>query len=412
MLWLLALRARELIVPALGHGWRLVGVLAMAVLLASCGTPNDAVSSIAAMTPAPKEFKTADSLVRYTASCQDGGVSRPATTTFGTPTDLSATQARHSPGDIVQVSVPDDVSFTGNYEINFDGRLELPYAGSVVAGGLTNFELQNAVRRKLTRTGTFRSSNLRVAVLPVKWAPIQVSISGAVYQPGTDFINEPSEKPLQTTVIKTGESPLGRFLREAFRIGAGVRPDADLTRITLTRQGKSYILDLSGAINGLPVPLVPLMSGDVIVVPTSGCFHKALFRPSQLTPPGVRVLMSNLTQPALSNAQSANGQFASSLPYGTRLIEAAVSANCVGGTPSVNAGRRVVLISRNTLDRRTEIIERSISELMARPDDPDINPYMMPNDAIACYDSDFSNARDVAKGITDILAAVIALRLL
>jgi polysaccharide biosynthesis/export protein len=72
----------------------------------------------------------------------------------------------------------------------------------------------------------------------------------------------------------------------------------------------------------------------------------------------------------------------------------------------------VVLISRNTLDRRTEIIERSISELMARPDDPDINPYMMPNDAIACYDSDFSNARDVAKGITDILAAVIALRLL
>jgi len=394
------------------YGRKVVALVVVAVMLSSCATPNDQVSSFAALTPAPKQYKTSDSLFRYTASCREAGGRITSGTGLHSLKELTSTEARHSPGDIVQISVPDDTTFSGNYEINFDGRLDLPYAGSVQANGLTNFELETAVQHKLVSSGTFRGQDLRVSLLPVKWAPIQVSISGAVYQPGTDFINEPSDKPVQTTLVKTGESPLGRFLREAFRIGAGVRPDADLTHVTLTRHERSYELDLSGAINGRPMPLVPLMSGDVIVVPSSGCFHQALFRPSQVTPPGIRVMMSNLTQPAADNTGASVSQYSSSLPYGTRLIEAAVSANCVGGTPSVNASRRVVLISRNTLDRKTEIIERSIGELMAKPDDTNTNPYMMPNDAIACYDSEFTNARDVAKGITDILAAVAALRLL
>jgi len=394
--------------------WLGVALVTAMATLSGCTTPNDQIFTDATRTPAPHQYKTADSLVRYSASCHetDSDEWRSSDKALRSVLELTSVEARHSAGDIVQVTVHDNAEFSGNYEINFDGRLVMPYAGSIVAAGLTTTQLQEVMRRKLTTSGMLQERDLRVAVLPLKWAPIQVSIQGAVYQPGTDYINEPSEKPLQSLIAKTGESPLGRFLREAFRVGAGIRPDADLSNISLTRKGKSYRLNLTGAINGGPVPLIPLMSGDIVSVPSSGCFHRALFRPSQVTPPGIRVFMSNLTQTAMNNTEAAIGQYASSLPYGTRLIEASVSANCVGGTVSVNAARRVVLISRNTLDRKTEVIERSISELMAKPDDPDTNPYLMPNDAIACYDSEFTNARDVAKGITEILSAVSLIKLL
>jgi polysaccharide biosynthesis/export protein len=390
--------------------WATIGIILAP--LAGCETPNDNLITNSRFTPAPRQYKTADAPGRYAASCSND---RWAATSDGANPidDLLSAEARHSTGDILQVTVLEGAEFTGNYVINLDGQLVLPYAGSIRAAGLTTTQLQEAVRRKLTSTEMFQERGVRVAVLPVQWAAIQVSIDGAVYQPGTDYVNEPSEKPQQNTLMqKTGDSPLGRFLREAFRLGNGVRPDADLSSVSLTRDGKSYPLDLSGAINGRPVPLIPLMSGDIINVPSSGCFHQALFRPSQVTPPGIRVFMSNLTQTATNNTEAAIGQFSENLPYGTRLLEGSVSANCVGGTVSVNAERRIVLISRNTLDRKTEVIERTVSDLMAKPDDPDNDPYLMPNDAIACYDSEFSNARDVARGITEIMTAVMLLKLL
>ena len=390
--------------------WALV---LLAAALASCSTPNDQLFTDSTLTPSPHQYKITDSLVRYSASCQDHEGAQTTAAFERTLAELLNAEALHSAGDILQITVLEGADFSGNYEVNLDGRLVLPYAGSIQSAGLTTTQLQDAVRRKLTSTGMFQNARLRIAVLPIHWAPVQVSIDGAVYQPGTEYINEPTDKPLApTNFIKTGESPLGRFLREAFRAAAGVRPDADLSHVSLTRQGKVYRLDLSGVINGRPIPSVPLMSGDLVTIPSSGCFHQALFRPSQLTPPGIRVFMSNLTQTAVSNNQAAISQYASSLPYGTQLLQASVSANCVGGTVSANASRRIVLISRNTLDHKTEIIERSVSELMLKPDDPDNNPFLMPNDAIACYDSDFSNARDVARGITEILSALTLLRLL
>ena len=397
----------------LGSLWCAAAALvAASILLAACGTPNDLIVTSALSPPAPHQYKTADSPDRYTASCHDDNAPSAARESVIVPAALASAETRHTPGDIVQIAVQDDTQFSGNYEINLDGRIVLPYAGAIRSADITTSELQARIKQKLVSSGMFLDREVRVAVLPVHWAPIQVSIEGAVFQAGTDFVNEPSEKALPPPVVKTGEAPVHRYLREAFRVGAGVRPDADLTNVTLKRSGHAYRLDLSGAINGGPVPLVPLMSGDVVSVPSSGCFHKALFRPSQLTPPGIRVFMSNLTQTATSNTEAAIGQFASNVPYGTRLLEGIVSANCVGGAPATNAGRRVVLISRNTLDRKTEVIERSVSELLAQPDDPNVNPYLMPNDAIACYDSEFSNARDVAKGITEILGAVTLLHAL
>ena len=155
-----------------------------------------------------------------------------------------------------------------------------------------------------------------------------------------------------------------------------------------------YTLSLHDA---LPISIEDplLVAGDRIHVPSRGCFQMALARPSRITPPGVRVYLSNLTRPAASNAASAIGEHATKLPYGTRFLQGLVSANCVGGIQATNARRWGVLMSRNPITGESEVIARSIEDLVRRADRDDFNPVLLPNDAIACYDR--SEERRVGK---------------
>ena len=133
----------------------------------------------------------------------------------------------------------------------------------------------------------------------------------------------------------------------------------------------------------------------------------ALARPSRITPPGIRVFMSNLTQPAASNAASAIGQDATRLPYGTRFLQGLVSANCVGGIQATNAGRWGVLISRNPITGESEVVARSIEKLVRSANRDDYNPVLLPNDAIACYDSHMTNVRDVIAMVSEVAAPAL-----
>ena len=117
----------------------------------------------------------------------------------------------------------------------------------------------------------------------------------------------------------------------------------------------------------------------------------------------MRIFMSNLTAPALSNAQSAVGSDATRLPYGSSLLDSAISANCIGGTHQANASRSIVMVTRNYGSQRQLVIRRSINQLLANSSDPSVNPYVMPNDGVACYDSQFTNFRDVARGVICLL---------
>ena len=150
-----------------------------------------------------------------------------------------------------------------------------------------------------------------------------------------------------------------------------------------------------------------LVHGDQIFITSNGVENTDLIRPSQITPPGMRVMMSNLTAPALSNAQSAVGADATRLPYGSSLLDGAVSANCVGGTHSANASRTVILITRHHGSNQQLVIKRSVNQLLAASSQHGVNPFLMPNDGIACYDSRFTNIRDVARGIGEIFGPVI-----
>lgn len=310
-----------------------------------------------------------------------------------------------SPGDLIQVNMEYGEGFNGDYVINNSGTLDLPVIEPVYAAGLTTAALAKKVELALIRAKIFRAQTLDVTIKIKNWAAIEVPVSGAVFSPGRVTINAkiPAQL-LEEQIAASGDHSKQRLLSEAIRAAAGVRPDAKLDQVILVRQGWRIEADMSGILTGQPVTDHVLIAGDQVIVPSTGCFQPNLVRPSQITPKGFRVFMSNLIDSSMSNANAAIGRFSSNLPYGTRLLQAAISANCVGGKEYTNAPRRVVLVSNHPLTGKTQVVERSVEQLMRMSYRDHINPYVMPNDAIACYDSDITNLRDIAKTLLDIVA--------
>jgi polysaccharide biosynthesis/export protein len=306
---------------------------------------------------------------------------------------------RYSAGDRFNLQVPGSVEYNGDYAINSDGKVILPFAGEVAVVGLTNKEVTTAIERAFVRARLFQPEGFKIAVRPVQYSAINVSINGAVFLPGRYQIGNRENDKGDRGLGKFGDHPLDRSVSSVVRSAGGVRPDADISKIKLKRAGKFIHLDWQGAMTGHEVDDVPLLDGDQLEVPETGCFQSALMRPSQLSPPGIRLFMSNLSEPARSNAGSAINRDSHSVPYGTRFLAGLVSANCVGGIMPTNARRYAVLISRNPKTHRTEVIQRSVEQLVLSPDRDEINPFLMPDDAIACYDGEVTSARDIASMI-------------
>ena len=55
------------------------------------------------------------------------------------------------------------------------------------------------------------------------------------------------------------------------------------------------------------------------------------------------------------------------------------------------------------MNGKTEIIERDIAELMTGVNDHRVNPYMLPGDALACFDSAVTNAREAALSFSEFI---------
>jgi protein involved in polysaccharide export with SLBB domain len=313
------------------------------------------------------------------------------------PRNPQLMQPKYSPGDRLNVFVLQSPEYGGDYVIGPNGTITLPYAGEVQAAGTTTTELVARVERALVRARLFKDEAFRVAIRPVAYSVINTTISGAVFQPGRHAVGfvKDTEKT-EKLLTRFGDNPADRSLGALLRAAGGIRPDADLAHIKLVRGTKTYSLDWRGALVGYPVEDVILIEGDHVEVPEAGCFQSGLVRPSQITPQGIRIFISNLTQPALHNNNSSVGQFTLGTPYGTRFLQGLVTANCVGGSLASNAHRYGVLISRNPKTLQTEVIQRSIEDLVRSPDRDTINPYLMPDDAIACYDSGVTDLREIA----------------
>lgn len=314
-----------------------------------------------------------------------------------------------SPGDLIRLDIVRGDGFAGDYVVDADGYTRLPHLGDIPAAGFPPAALENTVSRLLVEGDYYKASFVQVSVSVLQWAPINVQVSGAVFSSGDVVLNQrKGSDDSAERIDAAGDFAVERSLSAALRGGAGVRPDADIRNVVLIRKGRRRVFDMSGVLSGEAIEDPLLVAGDRIHVPSRGCFQMALARPSRITLPGIRVYMSNLTRPAASNANSAIGRDATSLPYGTRFLQGLVSANCVGGIQVTNAGRWGVLISRNPVTGESEVIARSVEGLVRRADRDDFNPVLLPGDAIACYDSHVTNARDVISALSEAVSPMVS----
>ena len=315
-----------------------------------------------------------------------------------------------SPGDMIELFIENGEGFSGRYILNAKGKVNLPYLKAVALHGLDVYQAAEKIELALVRAEMFQPATISINIQVLEWAEIDVLVTGAVFEPGRKRINKKfKERHIEEKMAAFGDYSSTRFLSEALRSASGVRPDAKVDQIILVRNGWQIEVDMGGVLSGKAVNDIPLIAGDQVVVPTTGCFQRHLVRPSQITPKGFRVFMSNLIDSARSNSNAAVGRYSTNLPYGSRLLQAAVSANCVGGKQWTNAPRKVVLASTNPITGQYQVIERSVEELMRQAHNEVKNPYLMPNDAIACYDSDITNVRDIARFMMDLINPIRAL---
>ena len=329
------------------------------------------------------------------------------------PKFIAADPIPLSPGDRLQIMVHNGEPFSGLFEVDLDGNLKIPFLSPIRANGQAIDAVEQALLEELVVKKLFHRDSVRLSVRIQQWSPIQVHVGGAVFNPGlvTTNVRSPEERE-QKSLQQSGDFPVDRLLPAALRAAGGIRPDASIEHIKLIRNGKARVINLKGLMSGYPVTPVALVSGDTIIVPSTQRFDSRLVTPSAITPPGIRVFLSSLTTPAPGNAAAAVEKHATSIPYGSRLLTAAISANCVGGTNTTNGSRYVVLVRTDPLTGREEALKRPVDELLVAPERNDLNPFMMPNDSLACYDSDVTNMRDIGRSLSDILLPATLLLLL
>lgn len=304
---------------------------------------------------------------------------------------------RLSRNDLVDVRVGDDETFNGDYVISRDGTLKLPFLSPIKAQGRSTAQIEDDILNQLI-SKEFYEDAPRISVRVADFASVVVGVSGAVFEPHTVEIGGVSGENLDSRrQAALGAAGEGRNLSAALRAAGGVRPDADISSVQVRRAGQVYRLDMRGVFEGQNSVDIMLLTGDEVWVPSRQCFQEDLMRPSPISPPGVSLFLSNLTQPATDNASSAIGRSVREVPYGTRYLQAVVDTNCVGGPRSTSADRSSVLFSRNPVTGVSVVIERDIEDLLRRADRDDYDPYLLPGDAIACYDSTITNITEIGR---------------
>lgn len=309
---------------------------------------------------------------------------------------------RLSRGDRINIAMLDGDEFNGDYVIGPDGKIGLPHMPRQLAASLTEDELANRLAQALDDNNLISKETAKLSVRIVKYAPLQISVGGAVWQPGYVTINEPDKAALAAAanpVRVYGDTTINRNLTAAIREASGLRPDADIHSVMVTRRGKTYRFDLGGTITGRNLLDPALEDGDQIYIPPTGCFHTELVRPSVVTPRGIRIYVSKIHI-------GPDARYDEKIPFGLRLLQGAIIASCVGGNLATEGRRQIVLVSINPITGKTEVVQRSVEQLVRDQDRDEVNPLLMPDDAIACYDSTIREAVGVAAAISSIANSV------
>jgi len=159
------------------------------------------------------------------------------------------TEVTLNPGDVVRFTFVGSPEMTQSQKIRTDGMVSLPMAGEVLAAGKTVVGLQ-------AELATLYKSQLQYAqvVVSLDEGGMPVTVSGAVKSPGPHVYERP------TTLFEAIEDA-GDFSDYA------AKDKVHVVRIVNGRQ-QTYIVDLTGTLNGKATAPFYVRGGDVVYVPT------------------------------------------------------------------------------------------------------------------------------------------------
>lgn len=314
-------------------------------------------------------------------------------------------------GDRIQVTVQSGEEFSGKYQVDVAGLVRLPYAGYIPVAKLEPEAAAEVISARLVSAGLFKRNFARTAVQVLVWAPVDIRVAGAVFYPGAHRINLPPgrERAPERSEDLPGAALPDRRLSDALRAAGGVTPWADVAKVMVRRGDVMQSYDLWGLIQGRPVDDPMLQSGDEVWVASLDQPQAGLVRPSSITPPGIKVFVSNLIVPAESNTAATVGGGSMSFSYGSRFSQAVVAANCVGGISNTSAPRSAVLVRTDRVTGETRHWDSSVETLIRAASDAN-NPFLLEGDGVACYDSSVTGVRDVFKTLSDIFLPLAVLR--
>lgn len=148
------------------------------------------------------------------------------------------------PGDLLRVSVWPDAELSGEFPVETDGLVYLPFLGGVQVTGVPVDQLRREIREGFQ--GAQR--NAVVAVTPL----YRIGVTGSVRAPGAYLV--PPTDGFFDVIAQAG--------------GFDIRAKEDQVRVV--RDGQVIVLNAEDAINRgetLPLDALSLRSGDQIIVP-------------------------------------------------------------------------------------------------------------------------------------------------
>lgn len=140
-------------------------------------------------------------------------------------------------------------SLPAGYSVSADGRIQFPYAGDFVVAGLTTQQARDLLVERLTHYIKQPEVTLRV----LNFRSQRVYVDGEVKLPG---------------IVSIDDLPL--TLPEAINRAGGVTPLGDQSRVSLTRNGKTYWINLPQlTASGIDPTRIMLTNGDMLRISPS-----------------------------------------------------------------------------------------------------------------------------------------------
>ncbi|MCM8594282.1 polysaccharide biosynthesis/export family protein [Accumulibacter sp.] len=206
----------------------------------------------------------------------------------------SVPEYRLGPGDIISIIVWDHPELTipaGSFRtaeqagtvIAEDGTIFYPYIGVIKAGGKTTSELRAILAAKLAKY----IERVQLDVRMVAFRSQQVYVVGEVFKPGIQPVNDVPMRVL-----------------DAVNRAGGFTPEADFSRVLLTRRGTTYLVDVQSMYDyGTSEQNVLLEDGDIVNVADRS--YNKIFVLGEVTKPGSLVM--NKKRSTLAEALSDAG---------------------------------------------------------------------------------------------------------